>query len=323
MRKIIFFIVTLLFTLKGLAQQGVSIDPSLSESPISVKTLSGVIAGSLVIPKNAQGKVPLVLIIGDAGPTDRDGNNAKAGIAGNTYKLLANDLGVKGIATLRYDKRLVGASESRTKESQLHFEDYGDDAVSLINSLVDDQRFSKIVLFGHGEGSLVAMLASVDQPVKGIIVTEGVADRGETILFDEMKPRSKLLNEEFKRIMDSLKKGKTTDNIDPSLYFIIRPSVQPFLMTWCRYDPVRGIKSLKNPILIIQGTTDLQVPVSNGERLKKAKSEAALLMIKDMNHILKEAPADPDQNRATYDKPDLPLKPELIAGMVTFINKLK
>jgi len=323
MKKYSLFIIMLLFALKTLAQLGAGIDPSLSESPISVKTLSGVIAGSLVMQKNVPGKVPLVLIIGDAGPTDRDGNNAKAGIAGNTYKLLANGLGLKGIATIRYDKRLVGLSESKTKESQLHFEDYDDDVVSLINMLSDDPRFSKIILLGHGEGSLVAMLASIDQPVKGIILAEGAADKGETILFNEMKSKPKLLADEFKTVMDSLKKGKTTDNIDPSLYFIIRPSVQPFLMSWCRYEPLRGVKSLKVPILIIQGTTDLQIPASNGERLKKAKSDAVLLTVKGMNHILKDAPADPDQNMATYAKPDLPLSADMITGVVNFVDKIK
>jgi fermentation-respiration switch protein FrsA (DUF1100 family) len=323
MKKAAFFIIALLFTIKSLAQQGVNIDPSLTESPISVKTLSGTIAGSLVMPKNVTGKIPIILIIGDSGPTDRDGNNVKAGIAGNTYKLLANALGVHGIATLRYDKRLVGESASKTKESQLHFEDYGDDAVSLILMLNDDQRFSKIILFGHGEGSLVSIISSVDEPVRGFISAEGPADSGEKILSDQMKSKSKLLADEFKTLMDSLRRGKTIDNIDPTLYYIARPSVQPFLMTWCRYDPIKGVKSMKIPILIIQGTTDLQVPVSNGERFKKTKSEAVFLKVNGMNHILKDAPADPDQNVATYGKPDLPLKPEMITGIVDFVNKLK
>ncbi len=167
------------------------------------------------------------------------------------------------------------------------------------------------------------MISSVDEPVKGFISAGGTADAGEKILFNEMKSKPKLLADEFKTIMDSLKRGKTTDNIDPSLYYIIRPSVQPFLMTWCRYDPLRTIKGVKTPVLIIQGTTDLQIPVTNGERFKKAKSDATLLIVKDMNHILKEAPADPDQNAATFSKPDLPLKPEMVTGIVDFINRIK
>jgi len=303
--------------------QGVSIDPGLTESPVLVKTLTGSVSGSLVIPKNVSGKIPVVLIIADSGPTDRDGNNAKAGINGNTYKLLANDLGKNGIATLRYDKRLVGESVSSIKESQLSMEDYSDDAVSLIDLLKDDPRFSKIILFGHGEGMLVSMIAMTDEPIKGLISAEGPGEQADKMLTEEMKSKAAFLSAEFKTILDSLRKGKTTDNVDPELYYIASPSKQHFLMSLCRLVPQRGMKRIKFPVLIIQGTTDLTIPVENGEKLKKAKSDAVYLPIAGMNHILKAAPADPDQNMATYDKPDLPLKPELVTGIVDFINKLK
>jgi pimeloyl-ACP methyl ester carboxylesterase len=313
----------LLSPFKEEMKQQIPIDPDLVESAINVKTLSGNIAGSLMMPKNVSGKIPLVLIIGDAGLTDRDGNNAKAGIKANTYKLLANELGKKGIASIRYDKRSVGESLSSTKESQLRIDDYGDDVVSIINSLIDDQRFSKIVLLGHGEGALVGMIAITDQPVNGFITIEGPGEPADKMLMDQMKTKPKFIADEFKTILDSLRKGKTTDNVDPALYYIARPSYQHFLMSWCRLSPIKGIKAVKKQVLIIQGTTDLQVTVENGQKLKKAKSEAVYLEIKDMNHILKEAPADEEKNMDTFSKPDLPLKPELISGIVDFLKKLK
>ena len=298
-------------------------DPSITESPVLLKTFSGQLSGTLAMPVNATGKMPIVLIVGDAGPTDRDGNNEKTGVTANTYKLLAQELGKNGIASLRYDKRNVGQSVSPTKESQLRIDDYSDDAVSLINMLNDDQRFSKIILFGHGEGALVSMVAIIDGPVKGYIGAECSSEQGDKILTDQMKSKPKYQQDEFKTILDTLKRGKITDNVDPSLYFIARPSIQNFLMSWCRLSPLRGIKGLKVPALIIQGTTDLTVKTENGEKLKKAKSDAQLLVIKGMNHILKDAPADEDKNMDTYSKPDLPLSAELVPGIVDFINKLK
>ena len=305
------------------AAPGAAIDPGLTESPVLLKTLSGSISGSLVMPDNVTGKIPVVLIIGDAGPTDRDGNNAKAGITANTYKLLANGLGKNGIATLRYDKRLVGESVSSTKESQLGIEDYGDDAVGLINMLNDDQRFSKVIVFGHGEGALVAMIAIVDQPAKAYISVEGASEQADKILTDQMKSKPKYQADEFKAILDSMRKGKTTPNVDPALYYVARPSIQHFLMTWCRCIPLRGIKKIKVPVMIIQGTTDLLVTTDNGEKLKKAKSDATLLVVKGMNHVLKDAPADEEQNTATYSKPDLPLSAGLVPAIVEFVNKVK
>jgi len=305
------------------APASAAVNAELTESPVIVKTLAGSISGSLVMPKEATGKVPLVIIVPDAGATDRNGNNPKTGLTANTYKLLAIDLGNKGIATLRYDKRHVGESVSTNKESQLRFEDYSDDVVSLVTYLNGDPRFSKIIVFGHGEGALAGMLATPDEPVQGLIIAEANSDQAEKILTDQMKSKPQFLRDEFKTVLDSMKKGKTIDKVDISLYYIARPSIQPFLMSWCRYDPPRVLKRVKIPALVIQGTNDLTVPADNADKFKKGKSDAVVLAIKGMNHILREAPADPEKNMATYSEPDLPLKPELVSGIVDFISKIK
>jgi pimeloyl-ACP methyl ester carboxylesterase len=295
-------------------------DPSIIESPISLKTFEGTIHGTLTMPKNASGKIPVVLIIAGSGPTDRDGNSSKLNT--NTYKLLATALAKSGIASVRYDKRLIGESKSSTKESELKIEDYMEDAVGLVNMLHDDQRFSKVIIFGHSEGSLIGMLAAYDQPVKGFISAAGAGDPAEKILLEQMKSQPSYISDGFKRILDSLRRGKLTPTVDPALYFIARPSIQVYLMSWCRYNPQKEIKKIKIPVLILQGTNDIQITVANAEKLKKAKSDATLDIITGMSHILKEAPADRQQNMATYNKPDLPLKPEMVTAVIDFINKI-
>jgi pimeloyl-ACP methyl ester carboxylesterase len=301
----------------------IAIDPSLKESPILLKTLSGSISGTLTIPAAASGKVPVVLIIAGSGPTDRDGNSPKAGLNGNTYKMLANELGKNGIATVRYDKRLVGQSVSTTKEKELRFEDYVDDAVGVINLLSEDQRFSKVIVLGHSEGSLIGMLSARDQPVNAFISVAGPGRSADIIVTEQMKSQPKYVADNFKTMLDSLKKGKFTENIDPRIYAIARPDIQPYLMSWFRYSPTKEIKKLKIPVLILQGANDIQVPVTDADLLKKAKSDAILTVIPGMNHILKEAPADREQNAVTYTKPDLPLKPELVTAIVNFVKGLK
>jgi pimeloyl-ACP methyl ester carboxylesterase len=298
-------------------------DPSIIETPIDVKNLAGSISATLAMPKEVKGKIPVVLIIAGSGPTDRDGNSPKLGITANTYKMIANELGKAGIASLRYDKRLVGKSVSSTTENQLRFDDYVEDGVNLVNFLNDDERFSRIIILGHSEGSLVGMLTSIDQPVKGFIAVAGAGDSADNMLTEQMKSQPTHISEGFKRMLDSLKRGKTTDNIDPSLYFIARPGIQKYLMSWFRYDPTRVIRKLSIPILIVQGNTDLDVKVSNAEKLKKAKSAATLEIIPEMNHVLKEAPADKDKNIATYSDPNLPLKPEFVKAIVTFVKHVR
>lgn len=301
-------------------------DPSaITESPILLKTLGGTLSGTLGMPVGASGKVPVVLIIAGSGPVDRDGNSAKLGLHTNDYKLMAEGLGKNGIATLRYDKRLVGESIGTTKEDDLHFDDFTDDAIGFISLLKNDQRFSKVIVLGHSEGSLVGILASSasEGNVNAFISVAGAGESADKILTEQMKSQPQYLSDGLKTILDSLRRGKFTKKVDPALYFIARPSIQWYLVTWCRFDPAKEIKKLKIPTLIIQGTTDLQVGMVNAEKLKKGKSNSILVPIEGMNHVLKEAPPDKQQNLATYTKPDLPLKPELITSVVDFIKGLK
>lgn len=245
------------------------------------------------------------------------------GVNSNSYLLLAKELAKNGIASLRYDKRNIGQVLAPAKEKEMRFEDNSDDAIAMISLLHGDSRFSKIIVLGHSEGSLVGMLASEEQPVSAFISVDGAGSKADEILTEQMKTQPAYIANGFKTILDSLRKGKYTDMVDPALYPIARLSIQPYILSWMTNDPITEIRKLKMPILIIQGTTDLQVNVSEAGKLKKAKSNAELHIIPNMNHMMKDAPADPDANLATYTQPDLPLKPELVTDIVTFINKLK
>lgn len=294
----------------------------ISETAFNQKMPWGNIAGTLTMPKNVTGKVPVVLIIAGSGPVDRNGNEPPD-FNTNAYLLLASALAKNGIATLRYDKRGAGKSITTTKESDMLFEDGSDDAIALIKILHDDARFSKIIVAGHSEGSLVGMLASYDQPVNAFISIAGAGVPIDQTILRQLKSKPPYIVNGVKAVFDSLKKGKLVAKVDPALYIYVRPSVQPYMLSWMNHDPVKEIKKLKIPVLIIQGTTDLQVGIADAENLKKAKSNAEIVIIPNMNHILKEAPVDNDANLATYVNPSLPVKPELVTAITIFINKLK
>lgn len=108
--------------------------------------------------------------------------------------------------------------------------------------------------------------------------------------------------------------------MNPNLLSIFRPSVQPYLISWIKYDPAIEIAKLKIPVLLIQGTTDLQVTVNDAKLLSEAKPEAKLVIIKNMNHVLKESSSDVQENSATYRNPELPLKSELIDNIFKFVR---
>ena len=103
----------------------------------------------------------------------------------------------------------------------------------------------------------------------------------------------------------------------------IRPAIQPFLKSYISYTPEEEIKKLSVPVLIINGTTDLQTGIEQAENLKEACPDAKLIIIDGMNHVLKDAPEnDMIANATTCNNPDLPLSDGLISGMIQFIKKL-
>jgi len=124
-----------------------------------LKTSGGNIYGSLILPDGDK-RAPVVLIIPGSGPTDRDGNN-DIGLHTNTYLMIADSLEKEGIASVRYDKRGIGESARDFKiEENLTFDDMVNDAVGFIKMLQDDKRFSKVIILGHSEGSLIGMIAA-------------------------------------------------------------------------------------------------------------------------------------------------------------------
>jgi pimeloyl-ACP methyl ester carboxylesterase len=208
-----------------------------------------------------------------------------------------------------------------TSESEIRLETYIKDVVSFINKFKTDKRFSKIILLGHSEGSLIGIIAAEQTNVSAFISIAGAGQSGDIILQDQLKNKLPFqLLTESNKILDSLKAGKTVSNVSSDLFSLYRPGIQPYLISWIKYNPAKELSKLKIPVLIIQGTTDIQVSVSEAKILHASKPDAKLLIIINMNHILKESEIDSKKNIATYNNPDLPLKPGLMEGIVNFIN---
>lgn len=123
-------------------------------------------------------------------------------------------------------------------------------------------------------------------------------------------------------IMDELKKGNRVANVNKDYYALFRPSVQPYFISESKYDPAVEIKKLNIPVLIIQGTSDIQVTVDDANMLKVSSPNAALKIIDGMNHVLKDAPLNQKKNLETYGNPKLPLSWELKESLVDFLTSI-
>jgi alpha-beta hydrolase superfamily lysophospholipase len=277
--------------------------------------------GTLCRP-DGDATAPVVLILPGSGPTDRNGN-APTGLATDAYKLLAHALADNGFASLRIDKRAIAASaKAALREEDLRFKTYVDDTLLWTAFLKRQPRLSKIFLLGHSEGALIGLIAVQRQDYAGYISLAGVGFRAGDTLRRQLKQSLPVaLYEEALRTIGELEAGRTVAAVSPELGPLFRPSVQPYLISWFKLDPAVEIAKLKLPVLIVQGTTDIQVGVEDARALAAAKPDAKLVLIDGMNHILRAAPADRAANVATYTQPALPLKPELVPALVSFIKR--
>ena len=311
MRTIFFTTATLLLVISNLFA-------GQAEKIVTLKTESGTLEGTLLIPET-KAMIPVALIIAGSGPTDRDGNNPM--MKNNSLKMLATELLKNGIATLRYDKRGIGKSKKAgLKESDLRFDNYIEDTKGWIEYLKHNKGFSQIIVIGHSEGSLIGMIASQEKDVDKFISIAGVGQSADKTIREQLKAQPAIVLEQASPILDKLIQGETVENVPPMLNSLFRPSVQPYMISWFKYDPQKEIAKLKKPVLIIQGSTDIQVSVKDAEKLADANQKAEKKIIKGMNHIFKEAELDRQKNIETYNQPELPVKTELIKVIVDFIN---
>ena len=293
------------------------------EEEITLNTQTGDIHGKLMLPES-NAPCPVVIIIAGSGPTDMDGNSIGTGLTNNSLLYLARELAANGIASVRYDKRGIGKSSAAgTKEEELRFDHYIDDAAAWADKLAGDARFSKVVIAGHSEGSLIGMVAAKrSKAVKGYVSISGCGSPAYEILEKQLQSQPAQIQKESAEICKELREGRTVAQVPFYLAALYRQSVQPYLISWFAYNPAVEIAKLNIPVLILQGDKDIQVGVEEAEKLHAAHPSSSLYIIKEMNHVLKHCDTMQQMAQlATYSKPELPIKPELVSHIVEFVNE--
>lgn len=283
-------------------------------------TVNQFVDGTLTTPADTKATSVVILVQG-SGPTDRNGNQPM--MKSDFSKKIARQLAEEGIASYRYDKRIFKMQEFDIKEEDLRFEDFVEDVESVINYFKDEEEFQNIIVAGHSEGSLMGMLAAKGK-ADAFISLEGAGRSIDKIIVEQIGKQAPGLKQNTQEALDELIATGSTSSYNPMLQSIFRPSVQPYLASWIKYKPTTEIAKLEMPVLIIGGTSDIQVETKEAELLKEAKPDAELAIIKGMNHVFREVDTtDTLANSKTYNEPNRPLHPELIPKMAEFIRNLE
>lgn len=287
---------------------------------IAVPAQPAPLHGTLLTP---EAPTAVAVILPGSGPTDRDGNSPM-GVAASTYRLLAEGLAEQGIATVRIDKRGIAASAAAgLDETRLRFDDYAADARAWAAEAAARASLPCAWLIGHSEGALVALKAveGGDDKVCGLVLLSGAGRPAGVVIREQLEAGlPEPLKTQAFAVLTQLEAGRTVADTPPALAALFRPSVQPYLISWLPLDPAALLAAYHGPVFIGQGTTDLQIGVTDAQALAAADPKATLKLWDGVNHLLKTAPADRAANMATYADPALPLAPGVAQDVAAFIR---
>jgi pimeloyl-ACP methyl ester carboxylesterase len=234
------------------------------------------LAGTLRLPDSPR-PCPAVLLIAGSGQVDRDKNAPKAHL--NVLHDIAVALSEQGIASLRFDKRGIGASQGDYWETGFyeHVTDAG--AALAFLQAQPEVRADKVFLLGHSEGALISThLAATGAQVAGVILLAGPAQNGEQVLVWQsaqvikgMKGFNKWLIDLFH--IDTRKaQQKQLDKLKRSTKNVMRIQLVAKLNAkWFRefmaYDPATDLPGIYAPVLAITGSKDIQVDPADLQKM--------------------------------------------------------
>jgi hypothetical protein len=269
--------------------------------------------GTLTYPAK---NIPLLIWVHGSGPVDRNGNQPAQNVKANYIKQFRDAVNKENIAFFSYDKRTAN-NKNREFLKDTQAKDFAFDAEEVVNHFKKDKRFSDIILVGHSQGSLIAMMA-LDKVDKYI----SIAGAGETVdktIVKQLTAQSadfgKIAASHFKELKET---GKV-ENVNPNLISIFAKPNQSFWASWMQLDPIKEIKNIKIPVLIINGDKDIQVKIENANALHAANKTSELVIIKNMNHVLKDIQKEED-NIKSYYSDEYPISIELIQTILEFVK---
>jgi hypothetical protein len=255
------------------------------------------LAGTVSKPANATGKLPAVILVSGSDPTDRDEKVSGIPIFGQIADALAD----AGFIVLRYDKRGVGQSGGRAESARLeHFAEDARAAVKTISDRKDVDR-KRLALIGHSEGGWIALMAAKDNRVAAVGLVSTVAVSGRELNLYQVThglERSTRSESERQATIDLQKQiqqavvtglGWEKINVPES---VRRQAETPYFQSFLTFDPAKLIKDVGQPLLIVQGELDTQVPPANAEKLetlakaRKKPGPVKVVKIPGINHLL-------------------------------------
>ena len=256
------------------------------------------LAGTISVPPAASrpaGTLPAVVLVAGSGPFDRDEVVAGIPVLGQ----LAGALADAGFLVLRYDKRGVGQSGGRSESATV--QDFADDVRAAVRYLADrqDTNDKAISVVGHSEGAWAALAAAAsEKKIARLVLMAGPGSTGAQLVLEQQRhllERSGMSEAERaerialqEKIQKAVLSGRGWDGIPPELR---KQAETLWFASFLAFDPAPVMRRVDQPILVVQGERDTQVPAHHGETLaslargRKTKAGVQLVTIPGVNHL--------------------------------------
>jgi pimeloyl-ACP methyl ester carboxylesterase len=269
------------------------------DEPATIPAVGFNLGATLTRPKGGPARLPVAILLAGSGIGDRDGT--AFGVP--TLAQLAGRIADAGIMAVRFDKRGYGQSGGRAESATLT--DYAEDVRAVVKwlSARKDVDSKRIAVVGHSEGAWVGMLAATREgKIAALVMLAGAGSTGADLILEQqqialdlstMTPADRESRVALqKQIHAAVLSGKGWEGVPPALR---KQADTPWFHSVLTFDPVKTIRNVRQPMLLVHGALDKQVPLSHAETLadlarKESKSKAVeLVVVRGVNHLL--APA--------------------------------
>lgn len=270
-----------------------------NDEQVSIPANGFGLAATISKPAEPAVRLPAVLLISNAGTTDRD--EIVAGIP--IFAQLATSLADAGFLVVRYDKRGTGQSGGRPEAAT--YDDFATDTRAVIAYLVKrrDVDPKRIALLGYGEGGWIAMMvAARDERVAAMALVGTPSATGFDLVLEQQRQlfegsgttagAQEKAVEQQKTILQAVITGKGWEALSPD---IRRRVDTPLYRNYLTFDPAQAITKTRQPLLVVQPDLDKEVASYHGEQLAQlARSRVKargtdFVHLPGLNHLLARA----------------------------------
>jgi len=272
-------------------------------------------------------KAPVVILVPGAGPEDRDYTWYGVSI----YGRLAGALADAGFFVIRYDKRGIGQSGGRIEKAGIS--EYADDVKRIVQWVRrrDDVDRDRIAVIGHDEGAAVALTAAdMEGRIKAValLAATGLTGYQATLADQERELERSTMSEVDKqerramqqRVLDAAISGGGWNAVPED---VRRQADTAWFKSWVKFDPARALSRIDEPVLIVHGELDREVPAEQATRLEelalqKKNRSVQKVVVPGVNHLLVEAQTGEVDEYTTLGSK--PVSPAVISAIIDWLK---